>query len=122
MLPSGSARGQVVESAVDKELARKKKELDELNELIARKRAIVAFEQKKRAPVVDPKEQTGWSPQSLPLVEEQVPKWLPVNLNQDARSPNTPIKSILKKPTQSFQEPTFPLEVCYRVTFSLLCL
>lgn len=100
---------------VDKELARKKKELEVLNEMIARKRAIVALEQKKRAPVVDPKEQPGWITQPLPAAHrEEIPKWVSPSSrhdSQDIRTPTTPIKSILKKPTQSFFETTAPPKV-----------
>lgn len=101
---------------VDKELARKKKELEELNEVIARKRAIVALEQKKRAPVVDPKVQPGWIAQPLPAAHrEEIPKWPSLSSydpNQDVKLSTTPIKSILKKPTQSFLESTSPSKVC----------
>ncbi|KAG5266277.1 hypothetical protein AALO_G00229180 [Alosa alosa] len=110
VLTSVSAKGGVARSGiVDEELARKKRELEELNELIARKRAIVALEQKKRAPVIDPKEQTGWSSQALLADKKEIPKWLPpssLDRNQDVKLPTTPIKSILKKPKQSFLEVT----------------
>lgn len=108
---------------VDKELARKRKELERLNEMIARKRAIVALEQKKRAPIVDPKEQPGWIAQPLPAARrEEIPKWASPSShdpNQDVKLPTTTIKSILKKPTQSFLESTSPPKVCDGFTLTL---
>uniref|UniRef100_A0AAY4EAW4 Cold shock domain-containing protein n=1 Tax=Denticeps clupeoides TaxID=299321 RepID=A0AAY4EAW4_9TELE len=83
-------------SLVDEELARKKKELEELNELIARRRAIVAMEQKRRTPLVETKKEFDVDSESE---EEMSKQWVrQTNARRQMGKPELqPIKSILKK-------------------------
>ncbi|XP_028845860.1 uncharacterized protein LOC114796116 [Denticeps clupeoides] len=100
-------------SLVDEELARKKKELEELNELIARRRAIVAMEQKRRTPLVETKKEFDVDSESE---EEMSKQWVrQTNARRQMGKPELqPIKSILKKRpemTPTIQGETTSLEL-----------
>ncbi|KAJ8359570.1 hypothetical protein SKAU_G00160950 [Synaphobranchus kaupii] len=97
------------ENIVDAELSRKKRELELLEEHIARKRAIMAMEQKGLAPKGQSKNEqdseSGYC--RLPLVSESSDKPAP-----------PPIKSILKKRTESFrQQSEIPKKLPLEPTF-----
>ncbi|KAJ8418330.1 hypothetical protein AAFF_G00140390 [Aldrovandia affinis] len=86
------------DNILDEELSRKKRELELLEEHIARKRAIIAMEQKGLALKVQSKQEqeseSGCYRCSLPLGSEEATRPAPL-----------PIKSILKKRTEPFAEP-----------------
>ncbi|KAG9344493.1 hypothetical protein JZ751_011163 [Albula glossodonta] len=103
LLP-GLGRQELPRSDVilDEELSRKKRELELLEEHIARKRAIIAMEQKGLGPKVflrqeeEEEAESGYFRYRLPQESEN-----------PARPAPQPIKSILKKPKEPFAETDF---------------
>lgn len=77
---------------------KKQRELEELDELIARKKALIGLDDKPKADSGVPKERLGWGSEPLASDEEETLEWLPQNSAR--RQAAKPIKSILKKPKE----------------------
>lgn len=90
-------------TVVEDELMKKQRELEELDALIARRKALIGVDdgdEKPKAPPPpreprEPKERRGWGSEPLASDEEETLDWLPQNARR--QQPAKPIKSILKK-------------------------
>ncbi|KAG7462581.1 hypothetical protein MATL_G00186270 [Megalops atlanticus] len=96
---------------LDDELVRKKRELELLEEQIARKRAIIAMEQKGLTPKVHPKEEQDYD-SHLPTDNGYYRCRLPLESGhdtplKDVRPAPGPIKSILKKRAEPFESDNY---------------
>ncbi|XP_036402339.1 uncharacterized protein si:dkeyp-121d4.3 isoform X2 [Megalops cyprinoides] len=96
---------------LDDELVRKKRELELLEEQIARKRAIIAMEQKGLTPKVHPKEEQDYD-SHLPTDNGYYRCRLPLESEhdtplKDVRPAPGPIKSILKKRAEPFESDNY---------------